>query len=48
MELRNLMNQSDIVIKETDKGGAVTGLSKDNYRAMIYEQLSNENTSKTG
>ena len=27
-ELRNLMNQSDLVIKEADKGGAVTVLSK--------------------
>ena len=43
-ELRNLMNQPDIVIKEADKRGAVTVLSKNHYRAMIYEQLSNENT----
>ena len=38
------MNQSDIVIKEADKGGAVTVLSKHHYRAMIYEHLSNQNT----
>ena len=43
-ELRNLMNQPDIVIKEADKGGAVTVLSKNHYRAMIYEHLSNQNT----
>ena len=43
-ELRNLMNQLDIVIKEADKGGAVTVLSKNHYRAMIYEHLSNQNT----
>ena len=43
-ELGNLMNQLDIVIKEADKGGAVTVLSKNHYRAMIYEHLSNENT----
>ena len=42
-ELRNLMNQSNIVIKEADKGGAVTVLSKHHYRAMIYEHLSNQN-----
>ena len=42
-ELRNLMNQPDIVIKEADKGGAVTVLSKNHYRAMIYEHLSNQN-----
>ena len=38
------MNQSDIVIKEADKGGSVTVLSKHHYRAMIYEHLSNQNT----
>ena len=43
-ELRNLMNQSNIVIKEADKGGAVTVLSKHHYRAVIYEHLSNQNT----
>ena len=43
-ELRNLMNQSNIVIKEVDKGGAVTVLSKHHYRAMIYHYLSNQNT----
>ena len=44
VELRNLMNKSDIVIKEADKGGAVTVLSKHHYRAMIYEHPSNQNT----
>ena len=43
-ELRNLMNQSNIVVKEADKGGAVTVLSKHYYRAMIYEHISNQNT----
>ena len=33
-KLRNLMNQPDIVIKEADKGGAVTVLSKNHYRAI--------------
>ena len=43
-ELRNLMNQPNIVIKEAGKGGAVAVLSKHHYRAMIYEHLSNQNT----
>ena len=43
-ELRNLMNQPDIVIKEADNGGAVTVLSKNHCRAMIYELRSIENT----
>ena len=38
------MNQSDIVIKEADKGGAVTVLSKNHYRTMIYEHLNNQST----
>ena len=38
------MNQPDIVIKEADKGGTVTVLSKHHYRVMIYEHLSNQNT----
>ena len=37
------MNQPDIVIKEADKGEAVTVLSKNHYRPMIYEHLSNQN-----
>ena len=44
IELRNSMNQPNIVIREADKGGAVTVLSKNHYRAMIYEHLSNQNT----
>ena len=43
-ELRDFMNQPGIVIKEADKGGAVTVLNKHHYRAMIYEHLSNQNT----
>ena len=43
-ELGNLMNQLDIAIKEADKGGAVTVLSKNHSRAMIYEHPSNQNT----
>ena len=38
------MNQTDIVIKEADKRGAVSVLSKNHYRAMIYEHLSNRKT----
>ena len=38
------MNHPDIVIKEADKGGAVTVLSKNHYRAMIYGHLSNQST----
>ena len=38
------MNNPDIVIKEADKGGAVTVLSKNHYRAMIYEHFNNQNT----
>ena len=43
-ELINLMNQSDIVIKEGDKGGAVLVFSKNYYRVMISEHLNNQNT----
>ena len=42
-ELRNLMNQSNIVIKEADKREAVTVLNENHYRPMIYEHLSNQN-----
>ena len=38
------MIQPDIVIKEADTAGAATVLSKNHYRAMIYEHLSNQNT----
>ena len=38
------MNLPDIVIKAADKRGAVTVLSQKHYRAMIYEQLKNQNT----
>ena len=38
------MNKYDIVIKEADKGGAVTVLSKHHYRAMIYEHPNNQIT----
>ena len=44
IELRNLMNQPDIVIKEVDNAGAVTVLSKNLYRATIYKHLNNQNT----
>ena len=44
IELRNSMNQPNIVIREADKGGAVTVLSKNHYRAIIYERLSSQNT----
>ena len=43
-ELRNLMNQPDIVIKKTDTGGAVTVLSKKYYGAIVYGHLNNQNT----
>ena len=33
------MNQPDIAIKEADKGGAVTVLSKNHYRKMTFEHL---------
>ena len=38
------MNQPDIVIKEANKGRAVTVLSKNHYRAMVYEHFNNQNT----
>ena len=38
------MNQPDIAIKEAGKGGAVAVLSKNHYRAMLYEHLSNLNS----
>ena len=38
------MNKPDIVIKDADKGGVVTVLSKNHYRTIIYEHLSNQNT----
>ena len=34
------------VIKETDKGGTVIILSKNYYRAMIYEPLTNKTHTK--
>ena len=43
-ELRYLINHPDIVIKEAEKGGAVTVLSKNHYRTMIYEYFSNQST----
>ena len=47
-ELRSLINQSqqnqpNIVIKEVDKGGAVTFLNKNHFRAIICEHLNNQN-----
>ena len=42
-ELRNSMNQPDIVIKEADKGGVVPIRSKNHYRAMICEHLNSQN-----
>ena len=38
------MNQPDKVIKEADKGGALTVLSINHYRAIIQEHLNNQNT----
>ena len=38
------MNQPDIAIKEAGKGGAVAVLSKNHYRAMLYEHLNNLNS----
>ena len=38
------MNQPDKVIKEADKGGALTVLSINHYRVMIQKQISNQNT----
>ena len=38
------MNQPDKVIKEADKGGALTVLSINHYRAMIQEHLNYQNT----
>lgn len=38
------MNHPKIVIKEADKGGAVTILSTNYCRAMIYKHLNNQNT----
>ena len=43
-ELRNLMTQPDIVIKEADKAETVTVLHKSHYRAMIFEHLNKQNT----
>ena len=39
-----MINQPEIVIKEADKGEAVTVLSKNHYRTMIYEHFSNRST----
>ena len=36
------MNHPKIVIKDADKGGAVKVLSKNHYRAMIFEHLNNQ------
>ena len=38
------MNKPDIAIKEADKRGTVTVLSKNHYRAMTYEHLNNQNS----
>ena len=38
------MNEPDIVIKDADKGRAVTPLCKNHCSAMIYEHLNNQNT----
>ena len=43
-ELKNVMNQPGIVIKEAERGGTATVLSKNHYRAVIYEHLSKQNT----
>ena len=41
-----MWNKPDIVIKEADKGGAVTVLSKNHYMAMTYEHLNNQKTNQ--
>ena len=38
------MIKPDIAIKEADKRRTVTVLSKNHYRAMIYEHLNNQNS----
>ena len=38
------MDQSNIVTKEADNGGAVTVILRKHYRSMIYEHLHNQNT----
>ena len=43
-ELRNLINQPNIVIKEANKGGSVPVLSKNHYQAMVYKHLNNKKT----
>ena len=42
-EFKNLMQQANIVIKETDKVGAARVLSREHHRAMIYEHHNNQN-----
>ena len=38
------MDQSNIVTKEADNGGAVTVILLKHYRSMIYEHFHNQNT----
>ena len=38
-ELRKLKNDKNIVIKEADKGDAVTIMSTEHYRKMIYDHF---------
>ena len=44
--IRDLQNNSNIVIKEADKGGSVVIMEKDHYLKMVYDQLNDRATYK--
>ena len=44
MELKRFMKHPDTLIKQADKGGVVTALSKTYHEHMIYKHLGNQNT----
>ena len=46
--IRDLQNNSNIVIKEADKGGSVVIMEKDHYLKMVYDQLNDRATYKKG
>ena len=44
--IMELKNNTDIIIKEADKGGAVIVMNKEHYSAMIKKQLNDDRTYK--
>ena len=44
--MKKLAENPDIVIKRADKGGAVTIMTRNHYKSMIYDHLNDQNTYK--